>query len=160
MGLLSYYDDRNKVENQLLTIWLRQEQHVGDIYKFSRIATKNYSYIGMDKATATSCLYEKQAKYKYYENVNAIISGDLSVLGQELKDGADVAASHDGGGMWHVDINVNINDHTMFKYEGTPTVEYINSKFSLNDFDEDSSSGNHGQIYPSTSGSDSVSIGG
>lgn len=59
MGLLSYYDDRNKVENQLLTIWLRQEQHVGDIYKFSRIATKNYSYIGMDKATATSCLYEK-----------------------------------------------------------------------------------------------------
>jgi len=96
----------------------------------------------MDKATAISCLYDKQSKYKYYEEVNAIISGALSVIGEELKDGANVAASHDGGNMWRVDINVNINDHTTFRYNGTPTVEYVNSKFSVNDFDEDSSSGN------------------
>lgn len=154
MGLLNYYDDRNKIESELLTIWLHQDLHAGNVYKYTRVATKRYAYVGMDKATATTCAYAKQLKYKYYENVNAIVDGEISVTGQELKDGANVAAYHDGGGMWRVDIAVDINDSVMFKYtgEGAPSVAYINSKFSISDFDEDEGSGNQGEIVPASGG--------
>lgn len=67
MGLLNYYDDRNKVETQLLTTQYLSERvgyfGVGTfgepIIKYTRIRTKSYSYVGMDKETARRCANEK-----------------------------------------------------------------------------------------------------
>ena len=69
MGLLSAYGNENKVEHTALKIWLNQKLHVGNYYRYTRTATKSYSYVGMDKATALSCAYEKQRQYQYYERL-------------------------------------------------------------------------------------------
>lgn len=139
MGLLNYYDDTNKVEHTALKLWLAQTYHFGSYYRFSRTVTKTYSYVGMDKATALTCAYAKQAQYQYHEG---LYNPDIQATERKLVQGANVEAVHDDGGMWHVDINVDVNDRCAFSYEGQgePSIAYINSKFELQDFDEDENS--------------------
>ena len=137
--LLDYYDERNKVEHTALKLWLEQTLKLGNYYQFSRTVTKTYSFVGMDKATAIACAYAKQAQFQYHEN---IWNTELQQPERKLVQGANVEAVHDDGGMWHVDINVDVNDKCSFTYdrEGEPSSAYINSKFELQDFDEDANS--------------------
>lgn len=60
---LTYYDDRNKVETNLL-----QTQYVverleknGSVQplKYTRIRTKTYSYVGLSRSTAKACVTAK-----------------------------------------------------------------------------------------------------
>lgn len=136
MGLLNYYDDRNKVEHTALKIWLNQKQHWGNYYWFTRTATKTYSYVGMDKKTAISCAYDKQSQYQYYET---LYDQQMSAYTKNMVQGANVEAIHQDGNLWNVDINVDVNDECSFIYDGQgePSIQYINSKFYLQDFDED-----------------------
>lgn len=143
MGLLNYYNDSNKVETELLKIWLYQKQHYGNYWYFKRVATKRYSYVGMDKETATRCAYDKQEQYQYYES---LWDQQMSAYSRNMVQGANVAAYHDEGNMYHVDIDVNVNDECSFMLSSTPTPAYINSKFYLQDFDEDEGSTNNGVL--------------
>ena len=144
MALLTYYDDRNKVESELLKIYLYQQYHSGSTYGYRRVATKRYSYEGMDKATALSCMYEKTSQYQYYES---LYDQQLSATKKNLVQGANVQALHDAGEMYRVEIDVNVNDECAFRHDlsSEPTPEEINSHFFLQDFDEDGD-GNGGVI--------------
>lgn len=151
MALLSAYNDDNKVTHTALKIWLQEQRQpfFPDWHVYQRTVTKSYSYVGMDYATAVSCAYEKQRQYQYYEGeYNPALSATLSTLVQ----GANVEAVHDDGAMWHVDINVNVNDGCSFWLSGEPTMDEIMSHFQLTSFDEDADSPLNGWFRPSGGG--------
>ena len=68
--MLNYYDDRNKEEDTLLDEQITMEidsrsGNTGDNYnwKITRRRTKDYKYVGMDRATAKACVAAKRAQY-------------------------------------------------------------------------------------------------
>ena len=56
---LTYYDNRNKVENTLLTTNFTSEIISQHVRRYTRVRTKSYSYIGLSKSTARSCVTDK-----------------------------------------------------------------------------------------------------
>ena len=68
--MLNYYDDRNKEEDSLLDEQITMEidsrsGNSGNMYnwKITRRRTKEYKYVGMDRATAKLCIAAKRAQY-------------------------------------------------------------------------------------------------
>ena len=69
--MLNYYDDRNKEEDSFLDeeIIMELDSYTGSQgsgsfnWKITRRRTKDYKYVGMDKATAKACAAAKRAQY-------------------------------------------------------------------------------------------------
>ena len=140
MGLLSSYNDYNKVTHSALKVqyavvpdtyefvgWYGEEGKVSSwvtfnrpFYRVTRYATKSYSYVGMDEATALCCQNAKVSQYtrpysrvtqverkrhQWSSEMETVLSTDYTY---ECR--SDIAAQHTDGCMWQVDINVNEED--------------------------------------------------
>ena len=147
MGLLSSYSDYNKVTSTALKVqyavepdryeytgWVEDpERDVSSwvtydrpYYRVTRYATKSYSYVGMDEATAISCQNAKVSQYtRSFSRVTQVEvpEPDLpdhtqTVLSTETtrECRSDIAAQHVDGHMWNVVINVNENDEKFSYY--------------------------------------------
>ena len=116
---LTYYDNRNKVESTLLnTIYTAEvvDRLGGSTYgtpilKYTRTRTKNYSYVGLSKATARSCVAAKQAQYtrtfyNWYSR-NGSWYQDRTAKGMYKELVAGIQASKRDGELWEVQIQVN-----------------------------------------------------
>ena len=141
MGLLTSYSDYNKVTETALKVqyavepdryeytgWVEDpERDVSSwvtydrpYYRVTRYATKSYSYVGMDEATAISCQNAKVSQYtRSFSRGTQVEVPDLdlpdhtrTVLSTETtrECRSDIAAQHVDGHMWNVVINVNEND--------------------------------------------------
>jgi hypothetical protein len=112
---LTYYDDRNKVESSLLQTYYQVEHldRVGSQYpmKYTRIRTKNYSYVGLSRTTAKACVEAKLAQYTrtyyYWENVRGRWEMKRTYDNQYQSLVASVQASRQAGDLYNVDIQVN-----------------------------------------------------
>ena len=116
---LTYYDNRNKVESTLLnTIYTAEvvDRLGGSTYgtpilKYTRTRTKSYSYVGLSKATAKSCVAAKQAQctrtfYNWYSR-NGSWYQDRTAKGMYKELVAGIQASKRDGELWEVQIQVN-----------------------------------------------------
>ena len=113
---LNYYDDRNKVESTLLQTQYLAEVvgYIGSVpqYKYTRIRTKNYSYVGLDKETAKRCVTEKLDQYtrtfwNWYQDYTGRWMQDKSTKGRYQECVAGINAQKQGGSLWAVQIQVN-----------------------------------------------------
>lgn len=119
MGLLNYYDERNKIETSLLTTQYLTERvgYVGagafgqPIMKYTRIRTKSYSYVGMDKETARRCANEKLQKYTRrfwnWEYINGMWRQNRTYDGMYFETCANASATKQDGNMYSTQIQVN-----------------------------------------------------
>ena len=133
--LKTYWSDENKVTHRGLQVqWLSSVvgyRYALPIYQFQRIATKSYSYVGMNEATAKACQDAKLAQYtrnlrQWYTDRGVYKPMDKTVCV------ASVTMSHDSGGMWSVDIEVN-EDQTQY-YDSAVAPSWL---FDLSlDYDE------------------------
>jgi hypothetical protein len=138
--LKTYWSDENKVTHRGLQVqWLSSVvgyRYALPIYQFQRIATKSYSYVGMNEATAKACQDAKLAQYtrnlrQWYTDRGVYKPMDKTVCV------ASVTMSHDAGGMWSVDIDVN-EDQTQY-YDSAVAPDWL---FDLSlDYDESTPSG-------------------
>lgn len=115
MGLLTEYNDTNKVTNTALNIKYSVEEasftavsSTTRYYRCTRYAQKQYMYVGMDYATALSCQNEKISQYtRSYSR----ITGESGPYPETfLGCTSDIVAQHQDGGMWSVVIGVNETD--------------------------------------------------
>ena len=119
MGLLNYYDNRNKIETSLLTTQYLTERvgYVGagafgqPIMKYTRIRTKSYSYVGMDKETARRCANEKLQKYTRrfwnWDYINGMWRQNRTYDGMYFETCASASATKQDGEMYSTEIQVN-----------------------------------------------------
>jgi len=151
MGLLTTYNDTNKVTDSALRVqyavesdkcayrgWIDAPMPDGGtvqvwvdgekwFYRVHRYATKSYSYVGMDEATAKACQNAKIAQYT--RAFSRVVEGDAPpdpevspdpsttlTLGYTYECRSDIVAQHVDGHMWEVVINVNEDDEK-FSYE-------------------------------------------
>lgn len=116
---LNYFDSRNKVESTLLNT-LYQSEVIGrfggttygtPIMKYTRTRTKTYSYVGLNKATAKSCVDAKRSQYTrtyyYWNNINGMWRQDRTSNGMYKELVANIQASKRDGSLWDVEIQVN-----------------------------------------------------
>lgn len=112
---LTYYDNRNKVESTLLQSQYITENlgRVGSTYqmKYTRIRTKNYSYVGLSKTTAKNCVNAKLAQYTrtyyYWSNERGYWRMNRTFDNQYKACVANVQASKQEGELYNVEIQVN-----------------------------------------------------
>ena len=116
--MLTTYDDTNKEEDSLLDEQITMEIDSrlgsnGNLYnwKITRRRTKDYKYVGMDRATARACMAAKRAQYlrtfytwtflngQWVKNTNPATIYKQSV--------ANVKAQRMTGSMWNVTIQVD-----------------------------------------------------
>ena len=113
--LLNYFDSRNRVTSQgLVTVYqtLRDTtSQSAPYYQYTRIRTKNYSYVGMDKATAARCvkaMLEKYTRrYRMWRFVNGYWRQILTQDGLYTDLVASVVPTKGVGSMWDVQVQVN-----------------------------------------------------
>ena len=116
---LNYYDNRNKVESTLLQTLYTTEivGRLGGVswgtpsVRYTRYRTKNYSFVGMSKATARQCVNAKIAQYtrtfySWYQKGGVWVQ-DRTRDGQYKELVAGVHASKRDGELWDVEIQVN-----------------------------------------------------
>ena len=116
---LNYFDNKNKVESNLLqTIYTAEIiGHLGGVswgtpsMKYTRYRTKNYSFVGMNKTTAKQCVNAKVAQYtrtfyNWYQK-NGLWVQDKTRSGQYQELVASVQAIKRDGELWDVEIQVN-----------------------------------------------------
>ena len=112
---LTYYDNRNKVESTLLQSQYITENlgRVGSTYqmKYTRIRTKNYSYVGLSRTTAKNCVNAKLAQYTrtyyYWSNERGYWRMNRTFDNQYKASVANVQASKQEGELYNVEIQVN-----------------------------------------------------
>lgn len=104
-------------------------------WRARRFATKRYSYVGMDYATALRCRDAKIAQYTrtkrlYSWNGNGWTS---SIFEESLQ--ADVRASRVAGRMWKVEIQVNESDEAVNEQAltYTPTPQMLFDAMGISD---------------------------
>lgn len=112
MGLLHSYGLHNQVTSQALSIsytsraakWVASQADY--LFEIHRIASKVYSFVGMDERTARACRDAKETQYTRditsYRNENGAVSFRKTRVCT-----ATIAMTHDDAGMWHVDVTVN-----------------------------------------------------
>ena len=112
---LTYYDDRNKVESSLLQSQFLTERldNVGSFsqFKYTRIRTKTYSYVGLSRSTAKACVADKLRQYTrtYYYWVNERGYWRYNQVYENSYQAcvADIQASKQEGELYNVEIQVN-----------------------------------------------------
>ncbi len=116
--MLNYYDDRNKEEDSLL-----DDQFTMEIdsryglttalynWKITRRRTKEYKYVGMDRATAKACVAAKRAQYlrPFYTWTfkNGRWEQNRDGAGMYKQSVANIKAQRMTGSMWNVVIQVD-----------------------------------------------------
>ena len=121
--LFNYWSDENKVTHRGLQVqWTMAVigyRYGRQLWEDHRIASKSYSYVGMNEAAAKACLEAKQAQYtrtfiRWYNErgVYKPVTIHNSV--------ANVTMNHDEGGMWSVDIEVNEDQMQYYDYGVIP----------------------------------------
>lgn len=119
MGLITTYDDSNKVTDRGLAIRYSSEivQETGrpTYYKLTRYCTKSYAYVGMDYQTAKDCASAKRAQYtRDYARLSSGISlsgeSQLPTVTYIKECPVDIAPERNYGSMWSVVIQVNETD--------------------------------------------------
>lgn len=118
--LINYWSDANKVTHRGLQVQWTMAQ-VGYVsgnpwYEFHRIATKSYSYVGMNETTARACVDAKQAQYTRTFTQWYTERGAMYKPTKISKCVANVVLRHDAGNMWSVDIDVN-EDQIQYYWE-------------------------------------------
>lgn len=135
--LISYWGEQNKVTHRALQVqWLMSVARTINntpIREYHRIATKSYSYIGMNEATARACQEAKLAQYTrtFVQWCNE--RGSIVML-ESRRCVANVVMSHGDGGPWNVDIDVN-EDQLQYADSVSPDIPYYMFDLSL-DYDE------------------------
>lgn len=116
--MLNYYDDRNKEEDSLLDdqITMEIDSRWGlttDRYnwKITRRRTKEYKYVGMDRATAKACVAAKRAQYLRtfytwtFTNGRWVQNRDAASMYKQSV--ANIKPQRMTGSMWNVVIQVD-----------------------------------------------------
>ena len=122
--MLNYYNDTNKEEDTLLDeqISMTLDARVpGSVnmynWKIVRRRTKEYKYVGMDRATAKMCMTEKRAQYlrPFYTwtFTNGKWTRNTTQAGMYKESVATVTPQRLTGSMWNVRIQV---DETCIAY--------------------------------------------
>lgn len=145
--MLHFWGKHNKITTSALQVqYASTRMGYGATYsimEWHRIATKEYSYIGMDEMTAKKCMEAKLEQY------TRLFVQDLNARGQwiipakrERRCVADVSMRHDAAEMWCVDIKVN-EDQVQYVLQYHQLVQNIpTDKFDLTfDYDEDDPDG-------------------
>ena len=145
MGYLTTWGNANKQTSERLAIRYTCEplslSDDSSYYKVTRYATKNYSFVGMNYATASKCAAAKVAQYT---------RGHTHVASKFVSDGTtyttytsydchcSIAAAHGSGGMWNVTLSVAETDEALT--ESLP--DDFASCFSISqNYDEDDTGG-------------------
>ena len=130
MGYLTTWGNANKQTSEGLAIRYTCEpleltsspdgSSTQSTYKVTRYATKNYSFVGMDRATAMQCAEAKVAQYTrgHTKVTSMTISGDgtstvVFVTYTVYECLCSVAAAHGNGGLWNVALSVNETDEAL-----------------------------------------------
>ena len=110
-------------------------------FKVTRYATKSYSFVGMDYATASKCAAAKVAQYtRAHTRVTSETSGSSTSFDTYsiVECLCSIAVQHGGGDLWNVTISVSETDEALS--QGLPSDPA--SCFSISqDYDESGSSG-------------------
>lgn len=115
--------------------------HGNRIYEFHRLATKEYSYVGMTEAAAKACQDAKLAQYtrKFVQWYNE--NGYWSKM-RQFKCVANVTMNSDGDGLWSVDISVSEDQLQYNAAIDVTSIPYQLFDLSL-DYDEDPPEGSY-----------------
>ena len=111
MALLTSIRSANKVTHVALAIrYAVASKTKTDKWEVHRYTTKSFSYVGLTEAAAktaadTIAAGLKRTYYIWQENDE----GELDHISVQLMQD-EVAAVHDSGPMWRVDVNVNEDD--------------------------------------------------
>ena len=147
MGYLTTWGNANKQTSEGLAIRYTCEplslSDTSAYYKVTRYATKNYSFVGMDRATAMQCAEAKVAQYTrgHTHVASKSVSGDggsttVYTTYTSYDCLCSVAAEHVSGGMWRVTLSVAETDEALA--ESLPAS--MASCFSISqNYDEDDS---------------------
>ena len=141
--MLNYWSSRNKITSKALQVQYVSTQVArsayGAVYEWHRIATKTYSYIGMDELTAKKCMEAKIAQYTRLFTQLCNQKGQYLIHPiRETKCVANVDMHQDEGGTCSVQIDVH-EDQKQYSYVTYP-YEYVipHNYFDLSiDYDED-----------------------
>ena len=107
-NLKHVYDNSNKVTDVGLSVTYRQNFN-GQYWEITRMAKKQYQFIGMDKATAYECAAAKRTQYtRAFARIDTTNDSPASVSVVECP--SDIAPQHRDGDVWSVSISVNEQD--------------------------------------------------
>ena len=156
MGLITTYDDRNKVTDRGLAIRYSSEPVIElstSYYLVTRYATKTYSYVGMDYKTAAECASAKRAQYTRNYATVALTSSSTPPVSSETSSPtspvtsknpvviyvkqclADIAPQRTNGDMWDVVLQINETD-VKFSYDNPDNLEFIFEEENRRNYDE------------------------
>jgi hypothetical protein len=132
---------QNGLQVQVSATFVRSYQNNGlwCVYDCHRVATKTYSYVGMNEATARKC---QRAKEKQYTRKFWAQSSDTTMWFNPVASvvpAANVTLKHDDGGLWSVDISVNEDQAVVVhqKYDATNPDVDLDAIFDVDqDYDE------------------------
>lgn len=139
--MIDYFDSRNRVDQNLLRT---QYQTLHDttssprpFYKYTRIRTRTYSYVGLSRAAAESCVAALQTLYtrrfpiwEWSGNKWRIKSGTDAYSAALV---AQIQAVRTDGEMYQVDVQL---DETAEIYMMSPSVD-LAASFSFYGYDFD-----------------------
>ncbi len=141
--MLNFWSSHNKITSKALQVQYVSTQVArsayGAVYEWHRIATKTYSYIGMDELTAKKCMEAKLAQYTRLFTQLCNQKGQYLIYPiRETKCVANVDMHQDESGTCSVEIDVH-EDQKQYFYVTYP-YEYVipYNYFDLSiDYDED-----------------------
>ena len=131
MGLLNYYDSRNRVIDTDLMVsydkrkiygdWAHTvgagQDHYYEAWEMTRTARKTYKYVGMDHDTALACAAAMKAKYTRTQKDSVWDLNDDGEFSESLNGSsilmADITPTHNDGCMWSVVVSVSETDTRM-----------------------------------------------
>lgn len=107
-NLKHVYDNSNKVTDTGLSVSYRQTFN-GQYWEVTRMAKKQYQFIGMDKDTAYECAAAKRTQYtRAFSRIDTSSGAPQRVYAYECP--SDIAPQHRDGDVWSVSISVNEQD--------------------------------------------------
>lgn len=120
MGLNTTYSDSLKqTTNGLQKVYTYEAKYLVykntlyNVFHVMRRCTKQYSYVGLTESAAKTCASDKVTKYtrSYVGWILDFQQDQLGIHPQNYtKLCARIQAVHDGGDMWHTDIQVDENE--------------------------------------------------
>jgi len=114
--MLSTLTDYNKVTQQLLMVnYTCVPDVVNDTncFRITRYASKQYSYIGLDIASAEQGAQDKVKQYTRFIRRYDIQNGQVVWSPAGMLSQAQIQATRDDGGLYTVDIQVNEVDEVL-----------------------------------------------
>lgn len=93
-------------EENVFGVW-QSDYYV--LYCVTRVATKQYSYVGLTESTAKTLASSKTTDYTRSKKGWYLSDTSIQYV-NETYCGADIHPSHTSGCMWQVDLNVNERD--------------------------------------------------